>query len=178
MTPSRHILVLAVAAMLGAGSVALPAAFAQTPSPAVPPASNAAPATPSSPAAAATKAAPHSAAAVEVRIKRLHDQLKITSAETDQWNAVAQIMRDNESKLSDLIQKRAKNAVAMSAVDNLRSYEAITDAHEDGLKKLVPAFEKLYASMSDAQKKTADAVFSQRTRARAAATKPAKPSNG
>jgi hypothetical protein len=47
----------------------------------------------------------------------------------------------------------------MTAVDNLKTYEAIADAHAEGLQKLVPAFETLYASMSEAQKKNADEVF-------------------
>ena len=33
------------------------------------------------------------------------------------------------------------------------------DAHADGIKKFTPAFETLYVSMSDAQKKDADALF-------------------
>ena len=144
---------LAAVTVLSIGMQALsPAAFAQSSTP-----------------TATQSVAPHSDAAVEAHIKRLHDQLKITSAEADQWNTVAQIMRDNEHQISGLIQQRAKNAPSMSAVDNLRTYEAITDAHEDGLKKLVPAFETLYGSMSDAQKKTADAVFSQRAQSRTAA---------
>ena len=47
----------------------------------------------------------------------------------------------------------------MDAVDDLRSYEQLTEAQVDGIKKLLPAFETLYASMSDDQKKNADIVF-------------------
>ena len=50
----------------------------------------------------------------------------------------------------------------MNAVDDLHSYEAIADAHAAGVKKLMTAFETLYASLSDAQKKNADAVFRHR----------------
>jgi len=39
----------------------------------------------------------------------------------------------------------------MTAVDNLQSYSAIVEAHAEGLKKFVPAFEALYTSMSDTQ---------------------------
>lgn len=172
----------ATVALLGAGLVsATPAAIAQTANPA-PPASRAMPATGSAPQAGAPSAAQRGDARVEAHIKRLHDQLKITAAESDQWNAVAGIMRDNEKKLADLVQTRAKNVSAMSAIDNLRTYEAIADAHEDGLKRLVPAFETLYAAMSDAQKKNADQIFRQRIQSRAAAqskqTTPTKPPNG
>jgi protein CpxP len=167
-------------AMLGASLLlTAPVAFGQSSGPATRPATSAAPMTPS---AATPDTTQHGDARVEAHIKRLHDQLKITAAESDQWDAVAQIMRDNESKLADLVQNRDKNVSAMSAIDNLRTYEEIADAHEDGLKKLVPAFENLYNAMSDAQKKTADAVFRQRVRSRAAAQNnhpaAAKPPNG
>ncbi len=54
----------------------------------------------------------------------------------------------------------------MTAVDDLRSYSAITDAHAEGLKKFIPVFEALYASMSDAQKKNVDTLFHNRILAR------------
>jgi hypothetical protein len=60
----------------------------------------------------------------------------------------------------------------MDAVDGVKSYGAVIEAHEAGMKKFIPAFETLYNSMSDEQKKTADALF--RNRARAAAKKGSK----
>src|SRR5216684_147633 len=68
---------------------------------------------------------------VEARIKQLHDQLKITAAQEPQWNAV----------------------------DDLRSYEEVAETHVAGLKKLIPAFQALYDTMSPEQKKNADAAF-------------------
>ena len=47
----------------------------------------------------------------------------------------------------------------MTAVDDLKSYGEIADAHANGIKKLTPVFADLYASMSDAQKKEADTLF-------------------
>jgi hypothetical protein len=86
----------------------------------------------------------------------------ITPAQEALWSVVAQAMRDSASRINALIQQRAQNAKAMSAVDDLNSYQAIAQAHADGLNNLVPAFDTLYASMSDAQKKNADAVFKKR----------------
>lgn len=102
--------------------------------------------------------------AVEARIKSLHDQLKITPAEEPQWKAVAQAMRDNAKNTGMLIADRAKNAKSMTAIDDLHSYRAILQSHLDGIDHLTTAFETLYASMPDAQKKIADAVFSRRPR--------------
>ncbi len=96
---------------------------------------------------------------VETRIKDLHRKLKITTAQESQWNSFAQVMRENAQAVDAVLKERAENLHAMNAVEDLRSYEKLADAHADGLKKLVPAFETLYNSMSDDQKKTADAVF-------------------
>ena len=96
---------------------------------------------------------------VESRIKEMHTKLKITPAQEGQWNNVAQVMRDNAKILDTLSQARINNANTMTAVDDLKSYSEITDAHAEGMKKFVAAFQALYDSMSDAQKKEADTLF-------------------
>jgi len=95
----------------------------------------------------------------ELRIKHMHAKLKITSAQEEQWAKVAEAMRDNAKTMDTLTQARADHAKDMTAVDDLKSYAEITDAHADGIKKLTPVFATLYASMSDAQKKEADTLF-------------------
>ena len=111
---------------------------------------------------------------VEARIRDLHKQLHITEVQKPQWDALATVMRDNAQAMVDLQKKRATDSQSESAVEVIKSYEAVIDAHEDGMKKFVPPFEALYNSMSDAQKKTADSLF--RSRARAAAKKESKES--
>jgi protein CpxP len=96
---------------------------------------------------------------VEARIKDMHARLKITKAQEDQWAKVAQVMRDNAKTMDALTQTRFEKAKTMTAVDDLKSYGEITDAHADGIKKFTPVFATLYGSMSDAQKKDADAMF-------------------
>ena len=112
---------------------------------------------------------------VETRIKSLHDELKITAAEEPKWQAVADAMRDNAQAVGALVSDRAKKAKSMNAVDNLKSYEAIAQAHLDGIQKLLPAFEALYADMPAAQKKIADTVFNRRPQ-RPTRAPPKKPS--
>jgi hypothetical protein len=58
-----------------------------------------------------------------------------------------------------LIKARSEKSGTMTAVDDLKSYGEIAEAHADGLKKFTSVFEPLYASMSDAQKKNADTLF-------------------
>jgi hypothetical protein len=96
---------------------------------------------------------------IEAHIAKLHDKLNITEAQTPQWNAVATAMRDSAHNMQSLIEKQKAAGPARTAVDDLKAYQDIAQAHVDGLKNLVPAFQALYDSMSDEQKKTADAVF-------------------
>jgi len=96
---------------------------------------------------------------VEARIKELRTKLKITANEEDQWNAVVQVMRDNARAMDDLIQARRANTNAMTALDDVKAYSEMADARAEGVKKFVAAFEPLYTSMSDAQKKVADQLF-------------------
>ena len=98
---------------------------------------------------------------VEARIKELHTKLKITPEQEEPWNNVVQVMRDNAKTMEALIKARSEKAGTMTAIDDLKSYSAIAEAHADGLKKFIPAFEPLYAGMSDAQKKSADKLFRQ-----------------
>jgi len=136
----------AAAAILGAVLLLLPSAAMAQASPAPTPAANAAPAN----------------SHVEARIKSLHKALQITAAQEPQWQAVADVMRDNAKTIGALIEEREAKAKTMTAVEDLLAYEAIVDAHAAGVKKLMTAFETLYASLSDAQKKKADAEFRRR----------------
>jgi hypothetical protein len=98
---------------------------------------------------------------VEARIKELHAKLHITAAQSAQWDAFAAVMRDNATTIHALMVDKHRSAATMSAVDDLQSYEDVAKAHVDGLAKLIPSFQALYATMSDHQKKTADALFGQ-----------------
>jgi len=96
---------------------------------------------------------------IEAHIKHLHHQLRITAAEEPQWTAVAQVMRENAKAMSDALKDRIQHINAMSAVDDINSFQAITAAHADALKNLSVAFATLYAAMPPDQQKNADAVF-------------------
>jgi hypothetical protein len=115
----------------------------------------------SAPSSAMARALPM--ADPEPRIRHLHDLLKITTAQDAQWHDVAQVMLDNASAVDSAIKDRVRMTKGMTAIDDLQSYEAIVDAHAQGIKKLAIAFKPLYASMPEAQQKNADLVFSHRT---------------
>lgn len=132
-----------VGAALAAGSLA--PALAQSPASNKPPA-----------AAAATSSKPET---VEQRITTLKAALKITPDQETKWKAVADAMRQNAGMMDKVVQEKQAKMANMTAVDDLKTYQDITQAHLDGLKNLISAFDSLYSAMPDAQKKNADQVF-------------------
>jgi protein CpxP len=148
----RHVAAPTILALAFATS----AAFAQT----------AAPAAPSTPAPAASMAHKHGHKRaqkhedfIEKRINDLHSQLKITAAQSSQWDAFAQTMRDSAKKAGDSYRERAQKLSTLSADDAMKSYAALAQGHADNLQKLAASFSTLYATFSDDQKKTADVLF-------------------
>ena len=96
---------------------------------------------------------------VERRIADLHGRLHITSEQSQQWDQFAQVMRDNAREMDQLYQQRAGRLTSMTAVDNMQSFAQIEQQRSQDTQKLVAAFQTLYGSLSDAQKKTADQMF-------------------
>ena len=119
-------------------------------------------------AMASPESGPAEMTAVESRIKDLHRKLHITAAQKSQWDNLTEVMRANAQAMMDLQKQRSADANSMSAVDVVKSYESVIEAHEKGMEKFIPPFQALYDSMSDAQKKTADSLFRSRERASAA----------
>lgn len=109
--------------------------------------------------AASAPAATKREARVEERIAELHSSLKITAQQEDLWSKFANVMRDNGRTMADLYRQRIAQRDTMSALDDMKQYEQITQANADGTKRLVEAFEPLYASLSPEQKKLADVSF-------------------
>ena len=109
--------------------------------------------------ALATDKEAHHEDRVELRIKDMHAKLKITPEQEEQWGKVTQAMLDDAKTMDALTQIRVDHAKEMTAVDDLKSYGEIADAHAAGIKKLTPLFADLYAGMSDVQKKEADTLF-------------------
>ncbi len=116
--------------------------------------------TPSAPSAqGAGSAARAPMRGVDGLIAHLHGQFQITPAQEDLFQKLATVMREDAATMRTLAQKRAEGAKTMTAVDDLKSYAEISEAHAEGAKKMIPAFQALYDSMSEAQKKAADAEF-------------------
>ncbi|WP_347986464.1 Spy/CpxP family protein refolding chaperone [Methylomonas sp. AM2-LC] len=101
----------------------------------------------------------HQEERLTTRIKNMHAKLNITPDQEEKWSRVDTSMREDAKIMDTLTQARHDHAKQMTAIDDLNSYAEITTAHADGIKKLIPLFTALYDSMSDAQKKSADALF-------------------
>jgi periplasmic protein CpxP/Spy len=106
-----------------------------------------------------TLAAPPTFDPIAARIKYLHDRLRITPDQEPLWDTVAQVIRSNAQDTAPLLRERLRAKTSGSALDVLHSYEALGEAQLDSLKQFIAAFDSLYASVSESQKKIADAIL-------------------
>ncbi len=97
---------------------------------------------------------------VEVRIRSLHDRLQITPAEEAQWREVSRLMRINERQVREALVRR-EHTYKSTAANYLKSAAVVANVRTQAIARLIPAFQSLYDSMPDAQKKRADVIFGQ-----------------
>lgn len=141
-----------------AALIAVSLGFEPAASRAMTPTAGAAPSPSASPAAPATLSS-EARTAVDARIDELESRLAITPAQQTRWSAFARAMRDNAAVTEALFAERAGAVATMSAVENMRSYAAIARAYAENTQRLARAFDDLYASLSDTQKRAADMLF-------------------
>ena len=109
-----------------------------------------------SPAVARTSAVEHT----EAQIKQLQGALNFTKAQEELSNNLTKVMRENAKDMDALFTKaRAEKTQTRNAVEQMKFHSQITEAQLDQMKKVIPPFEALYASMSDEQKETTDTIF-------------------
>ncbi len=147
--------------LLAAGTLALLAspALAQTAATSTGATSNGAPPAGAPPAAIAPHAAAHSPAAVEQRIQHLHAQLRITPQEQSQWDAFAQIMRQNADNMRTAIDQRGSQMGSMDAAQNMQSYAQLAQVHAQDMQQMAATFQALYQDMTPEQRQNADQLF-------------------
>ena len=93
------------------------------------------------------------------RIKYLHDRLRITPAQEPLWANLARVMQENANSMALLLKERFQTLKSGNAIDSISTYEKLGEAQLDGLKRFTAAFQALYNSLSDDQKKIADDIF-------------------
>ena len=89
----------------------------------------------------------------------LHERLRITPAQEPLWASLTQVMRDNATALSPLRREQFQARQGGNSIELLSAGEKLDEAQLDGLRKFIAAYQALYESMSDEQKKIADFVF-------------------
>jgi protein CpxP len=101
---------------------------------------------------------------IEGRIAFLRAEMKITPAQSAQFDKVAAVMRDNAKGAAQLFeQARAdRGTAAPDALARMNQRVKFAEARVAGMKKFVEAFAPLYQSLSDEQKKSADELFGHR----------------
>jgi hypothetical protein len=95
---------------------------------------------------------------IEASIANLRQRLQITPAQEAPFSALANVLRANARAEASSPHQPPPNA---SAVDELRAEIQYDEVELAGLKKLLPALEALYVSLSPAQRQAADATFRQ-----------------
>jgi hypothetical protein len=96
---------------------------------------------------------------VEGRIAFLKTELKITEAQTAQWEHFADALRASAGAMKTMHQQMMQGGIPATLPDRLDLREKMLSAHLDALKAFRAVVEPLYASFSDDQKKTADELM-------------------
>ena len=95
---------------------------------------------------------------VESQLGDIKKRLNITAAQQSQFDQFAAVVKQNAQAMQSLMQSAGQNA-QQNAVEGLRTAANFAQTEADNLKRLVPALETLYASLSDQQKRAADQLF-------------------
>lgn len=101
---------------------------------------------------------------VDGRLAFLKAELKITPAQEPQRNKFADayrsVAKDVRARLPQMMRARAQTPTAAERLDR---YEQMLTMRLDAVRTMKAAFDLLYASLSDDQKKTADQLIGSRT---------------
>ena len=115
------------------------------------------------PARADAPAASQRPSHIEGRIAYLQAELHITAEQMPLWNAVADVLRQNEQASRAAWAALRGNADEKTgAVDRLTQMQKMAASRADNLGKLLAAVKPLYEAMNDDQKKSADELLASR----------------
>ena len=101
---------------------------------------------------------------IEGRIAFLRAELRITEAQTSAWNAFADALRSNAKKLDEvrasmMLRLGTGQQQAPTIVERLDLQEQWMLARLEGTREIKSALSKLYATLSDDQKKSANELL-------------------
>jgi len=93
---------------------------------------------------------------VEGRIAFLKTELKITEAQSPQWNQFAEALRANARRMTEMHEMMSQGGAAMNAPDRLDRMEKMMTGMLESVRTTKAALTPLYAVLTDEQKKLAD----------------------
>lgn len=98
---------------------------------------------------------------IEGRLAFLKTELKITDAQSQQWNAFADVLRQQDkARRERLEQYRATKKRDSTALERFERRQKASEARAEEMKTFLAAFRPLYEALDEQQKKTADELFS------------------
>lgn len=95
---------------------------------------------------------------IEGRIAFMHAELRITDAQMAAWTEFANVLRANAKRSAETHGAKGNQAAATTA-DRLDEQERRLAARLEGVRALKIGYGKLYATLDDKQKKTADELM-------------------
>ena len=102
---------------------------------------------------------PRMEAMVEGRLGYLKGELNITEAQTDAWNGYAEAVRARIDLMQGMRQGMFDAMQKGTATERMDARISSMEAMLEAMKALKPATEKLYAALTDEQKKVADELI-------------------
>ena len=97
---------------------------------------------------------------VEGRIAFLKTELKITDLQAQQWNAFADVLRQNATAMMTMRETMMQGGTTASAPEQAERRVKLMSARLETMKAIAAAETALYAALSDEQKKIADELLS------------------
>lgn len=96
---------------------------------------------------------------IEGRLAFLKTELKITDAQTPQWNVFADAVRANAKAMADTHKQVMSQGSPKTLPERLALQQKAMTAHLDAFNTTTSALDKLYDALSAEQKKVADEII-------------------
>jgi len=98
-------------------------------------------------------------AMVDGRLAYLKGELNITDVQTESWNGYADAVKGRVNAMQDMRQDMIDAMQKGSAIERMDARIKSMEAMVQAMKAVKPATEKLYAALTDEQKKVADQLI-------------------
>ena len=102
---------------------------------------------------------------IEGQLAYFRAELRITEAQTSQWNAFAEAIRTQSEKLRQATQQAmAGSASSNSAPNQMERRIALLSANLEAMRAIAPSAKPLYEALSEEQRRTADELMAEHFR--------------